>query len=97
MSQSDTRVPHSARVYDYLLGGKDNYLADRQAGEFLLQAYPNLVFTLRANRAFLAAPCASWPRTLASGSSSISGSASRPQATRTRWHKPSPRTVGSST
>jgi hypothetical protein len=53
MSQSDTGVPHSARVYDYLLGGKDNYLADRRAGEFLLQAYPNLVFTLRANRAFL--------------------------------------------
>jgi hypothetical protein len=53
MSESDTGVPHSARVYDYLLGGKDNYLADRQAGEHLLQAYPNLVFTLRANRAFL--------------------------------------------
>ena len=54
MPQFDTAVPHSDRVYDYLLGGKDNYAADRQAGEHLLAAYPNLVFTLRANRAFLA-------------------------------------------
>jgi S-adenosyl methyltransferase len=54
MAQFDTGVPHSARVYDYLLGGKDNYAADRQAGEHLLQAYPNLAFTVRANRAFLA-------------------------------------------
>lgn len=54
MPTFDTSVPHSARVYDYLLGGKDNYAADRAAGEHLLQAYPNLVFTLRANRAFLA-------------------------------------------
>jgi hypothetical protein len=54
VTQFDTSVPHSARVYDYLLGGTDNYAADRAAGEHLLQAYPNLVFTLRANRAFLA-------------------------------------------
>jgi hypothetical protein len=54
MPQFDTSVPHSARVYDYLLGGKDNYAADRAAGEHLLQAYPNLAFTVRANRAFLA-------------------------------------------
>ena len=54
MPQFDTNVPHSARVYDYLLGGKDNYAADRQAGEHLLEAYPNLAFTVRANRAFLA-------------------------------------------
>jgi hypothetical protein len=54
MPEFDTSVPHSARVYDYLLGGKDNYAADKAAGEFLLQAYPNLAFTLRANRAFLA-------------------------------------------
>jgi hypothetical protein len=54
MPQFDTSVPHSARVYDYLLGGKDNYAVDRLAGEHLLQAYPNLAFTVRANRAFLA-------------------------------------------
>jgi S-adenosyl methyltransferase len=50
----DTSVPHIARVYDYWLGGKDNFAADRELGEQTLQAYPNLVFSVRANRAFLA-------------------------------------------
>jgi S-adenosyl methyltransferase len=35
-------------------GGKDNFAADRELGEQTLQAYPNLVFSVRANRAFLA-------------------------------------------
>jgi hypothetical protein len=50
----DTSVPHIARVYDYWLGGKDNFAADRDLGEKTLAAYPNLVFSVRANRAFLA-------------------------------------------
>jgi len=50
----DTNVPHIARVYDYWLGGKDNFAADRELGERTLEAYPNLVFSVRANRAFLA-------------------------------------------
>jgi len=50
----DTSVAHIARVYDYWLGGKDNFAADRAAGDEALQAYPNLVFSVRANRAFLA-------------------------------------------
>jgi hypothetical protein len=50
----DTSVAHIARVYDYWLGGKDNYAADRAAGDEALEAYPNLVFSVRANRAFLA-------------------------------------------
>jgi S-adenosyl methyltransferase len=50
----DITVPHIARVYDYWLGGKDNFAADRELGERTLQAYPNLVFSVRANRAFLA-------------------------------------------
>ena len=54
MPDFDTRVPHIARVYDYWLGGKDNFAADRELGERTLQAYPNLVFSVRANRAFLA-------------------------------------------
>ena len=40
--------------YDYLLGGKDNFAADREPGEQALAAYPNLVYSVRANRAFLA-------------------------------------------
>ncbi len=50
----DTSVPHSARVYDYWLGGKDNFAADRAAGDEALEAYPDLVLAVRANRAFLA-------------------------------------------
>jgi hypothetical protein len=47
-------VAHIARVYDYRLGGKDNFAADRAAGDEALQAYPDLVSSVRANRAFLA-------------------------------------------
>jgi S-adenosyl methyltransferase len=54
MPDFDTSVPHIARVYDYWLGGKDNFAADREMGERTLKAYPNLVYSVRANRAFLA-------------------------------------------
>jgi trans-aconitate methyltransferase len=49
----DTSVAHQARIYDYLLDGKDNYAADRAAAEAWLKIYPDLLFTARANRAFL--------------------------------------------
>ncbi len=49
----DTSKAHQARMYDYLLGGKDNYAADRAGAEAVLRAYPDLAFTARANRAFL--------------------------------------------
>jgi S-adenosyl methyltransferase len=50
----DTSVAHIARVYDYWLGGKDNFAADRAAAEQAIAAYPDIVFSVRANRAFLA-------------------------------------------
>jgi S-adenosyl methyltransferase len=50
----DTSVAHIARVYDYWLGGKDNYPVDREVGERVMQAYPDIVYSVRANRAFLA-------------------------------------------
>jgi hypothetical protein len=50
----DTSVAHSARVHDYWLGGKDNFAADRAAGDAVIQAYPGIVASVRANRAFLA-------------------------------------------
>jgi len=50
----DTSVAHVARVYDYWLGGKDNFAADRAAGDQAIQAYPDIVYSVRANRAFLA-------------------------------------------
>ncbi|GAA5194086.1 SAM-dependent methyltransferase [Rugosimonospora acidiphila] len=50
----DTSVAHPARVYDYWLGGKDNFAADREAAERVLAATPGLRIRVRANRAFLA-------------------------------------------
>src|SRR6202042_2146210 len=50
----DTSVAHIARVYDYWLGGKDNFAADRAAAEQAIAAYPDIVLSVRANRAFLA-------------------------------------------
>ena len=49
----DITVAHQARVYDYTLGGKDNFPADREAAEKAIQASPDVVATARANRAFL--------------------------------------------
>jgi hypothetical protein len=49
----DTSVAHQARMYDYVLGGKDNYAADRKAAEAWLKIDPEAAFTARANRAFL--------------------------------------------
>jgi hypothetical protein len=50
----DTSVAHIARVYNYWLGGKDNFAADRAAGDASMRAFPNIVSSARANRAFLA-------------------------------------------
>jgi S-adenosyl methyltransferase len=49
----DTSVAHPARVYDYWLGGKDNYAADREAAEQVIAANPHVLPGVRANRAFL--------------------------------------------
>jgi S-adenosyl methyltransferase len=49
----DTSVAHQARMYDYMLGGKDNYAADRAAAEAAYQIWPDMAFAARANRAFL--------------------------------------------
>jgi trans-aconitate methyltransferase len=50
----DTTVAHPARVYNYWLGGKDNFEADREVGEQTKAAYPDIVSGVRAQRAFLA-------------------------------------------
>jgi hypothetical protein len=49
----DTRHAHSARVYNYWLGGKDNFAADREAAEQAIAANPGIVTDVKANRAFL--------------------------------------------
>jgi hypothetical protein len=49
----DTTVAHIARVYDYWLGGKDNFAVDRMAAERVIEAYPDIVRSARGNRGFL--------------------------------------------
>ena len=49
----DTSVAHPARIYNYWLGGKDNYAADREAAEQAIAVTPDILPGVRANRAFL--------------------------------------------
>jgi hypothetical protein len=51
--QIDTSVPHSARVWNYWLGGKDNYPVDRAAGDQFREMFPEIVDAARASRGFL--------------------------------------------
>ncbi len=50
----DTSRPHMARVYDFWLGGKDNFAADRAVAEQVAAAYPDVRVAVRAQRMFLA-------------------------------------------
>jgi O-methyltransferase involved in polyketide biosynthesis len=49
----DTSVPHSARIWNYWLGGKDNYPVDRAAGDQYREVFPEIVDIARASRRFL--------------------------------------------
>jgi hypothetical protein len=49
----DITVPHSARIWNYWLGGKDHYTVDRAAGDQFSAIYPGIVDIARADRAFL--------------------------------------------
>jgi hypothetical protein len=49
----DTTVAHPARVYDYWLGGKDNFAADKKAAEAVIAVRPSIIRDIRANREFL--------------------------------------------
>ncbi|WP_248963859.1 SAM-dependent methyltransferase [Sphaerisporangium perillae] len=53
LTRINTTVAHPARIYDYLLGGKDNYAADREAAEQLVKVSPGTRAGVRAHRAFL--------------------------------------------
>ena len=52
--QLDTSEAHSARVWNYLLGGKDNFAADRQTGDLILKMFPAIAHNARVQRRFLA-------------------------------------------
>jgi hypothetical protein len=49
----DTTVPHSARIWNYWLGGKDNFTVDRQMGDQIGSFYPGIFTLARSDRAFL--------------------------------------------
>jgi hypothetical protein len=51
--QLDTSEAHSARVWNYLLGGKDNFAADRETGDLILKMFPAIAQNARAQRRFL--------------------------------------------
>jgi S-adenosyl methyltransferase len=50
----NTNIPQTARIWNYWLGGKDNFPVDRQVGDQVLEAFPAIVENARASRAFLA-------------------------------------------
>ncbi len=51
----DTTVPQSARIWNYWLGGKDNYSVDREVGDQFREIFPDIIPVARASRAFIAA------------------------------------------
>src|SRR6266566_6388058 len=71
----DVTVAHPARVYNYLLGGKDNFAADRKAAEQMIAGGAKVLVGVRANRRSSAGRSVSWRERPASASSWISGPA----------------------
>jgi hypothetical protein len=53
LPEIDTTKPHAARIYDYYLGGKDNFTADRTVAEQVIASWPEIRAAARENRAFI--------------------------------------------
>jgi len=86
----DPRTPSIARVYDYLLGGKDNFAADRAVAERLLAVYPPIIETVPESRRFVAR-AVTWVADRTSASSSTLAPGCRPPRTRMRPRRRSAR------
>jgi hypothetical protein len=95
--QIDTSVASIARIYDYWLGGKDNFKADREAAELMIQQYPDIVTGVRKNRAFLGRAVHYLAAEAASASSSTSAPACPAATTPTRWRSAPRQAPASST
>jgi O-methyltransferase involved in polyketide biosynthesis len=53
VAEFDPNTPAIARVYDYILGGKDNFAADRELAQYLIDVFPPITVTARENKQFL--------------------------------------------
>ncbi|MEV6590040.1 SAM-dependent methyltransferase [Streptomyces acidicola] len=53
LAKIDSTVPHSARIWNYWLGGKDNYPVDHEAGDAFIKMFPGITDLARDSRAFL--------------------------------------------
>lgn len=53
LSRLDVTAAHSARVWNYLLGGKDHFAADREAGDLIVKMFPGIAALARLQRRFL--------------------------------------------
>lgn len=93
----DTGHPHSARIYDYIIGGKDYYPADQEAGDAMVREWPALPVHMRANRDFMNRAVRYLAEEAGYGSSSTSGPGSRRRPTSMRSPSRSPRGPESST
>jgi S-adenosyl methyltransferase len=80
----NTGVAHPARVYDYWLGGKDNYAADRALGDTIIEAMPSTQFAARTSSAFLGRAVRYLAAEAGIRQFSISAPTSRQRATPTR-------------
>ena len=93
----DTGVPHSARIWNYWLGGKDNFPVDREAGDEFARSSPRSSTSPAPPGSSWAAPSGTWPARPGSASSWTSAPACPPPTTPTRSPSGWPRTRGSST
>src|SRR5215472_3320484 len=93
----DTSVAHVARIYDYWLGGKDNYAVDRAAGDAVSRYIPISSTRYGPTGPSWPVPCVTWPPRPGSASSWTSGPASPPRTTPTRSPRTRRPTAGSST
>ncbi|MBC6458998.1 SAM-dependent methyltransferase [Actinomadura sp. HBU206391] len=52
-SKINTEIPHAARIWNYWMGGRDNYKSDRAAGDAVSEVYPDIITMARESRHFL--------------------------------------------
>ena len=83
-AEIDTSRPHPARTYNYALGGKDHFAADREVMDKMLAVTPAIRTMARENRAFLGRRSGTWRPRRASGSSLTSAPGCHPPTTCTR-------------